>query len=193
MTTAAKPKTAKTAKAKATPPKRKSMGRPSSYTPETAAKICALIAEGKSQREIIKMPRMPSQSTMDRWRDEYADFRVQYARARERQADYFAEEIREIADAPVTAKMRANPMVLRAEMEQRRQKIDAYKWTAAKLAPKTYGDRVQVDSDPIKSLSDEQLHARLQQLMQKAAVREVIEGTIIAGSITDRSEQPVEG
>ena len=79
-------------------------------------------------------------------------------------------------------------MVLRAEMEQRRQKIDAYKWTAAKLAPTTYGDRVQVDENPVRKLTDEQLHARLQQLMQKAAVREVIEGTVITGSLTDRSE-----
>ena len=88
QTAAAKRKAAKSTKPKATPPKRKRMGRPSSYTQEIAVKVCALIAEGKSQREIIKMPRMPSQSTMDRWRDEYADFRVQYTRARERQADY---------------------------------------------------------------------------------------------------------
>jgi terminase small subunit-like protein len=41
---------------------------------------------------------MPDMATVFRWLARHAEFRDQYARAREVQADYLAEEILEIAD-----------------------------------------------------------------------------------------------
>ncbi len=55
-----------------------------------------------------------------------------YARARERQADHLADEIVQIADeeeCPNKARVR----------------IDARKWTASKLRPKRYGDKVDLN------------------------------------------------
>jgi hypothetical protein len=75
-------------------------------------------------------------------------FREQYARAREAQADYLAEQVREIADTPelgetIVTKAGGGTEVHSGDMlGHRRLKIDAYKWLAAKLAPKRYGDKV---------------------------------------------------
>ena len=60
-----------------------------------------------------------------------------YARARVERADLLAEEILEIADTPCTNQV---------EVAQQRNRLDTRKWLASKLAPKKYGDRLQVDS-----------------------------------------------
>jgi terminase small subunit-like protein len=61
--------------------------RPSSYTPEQVEAICALIAQGKSLRSICERADMPSKSMVMRWLAEHEEFRDQYARAHEQQAD----------------------------------------------------------------------------------------------------------
>ena len=53
----------------ASKPNASKMGRPSIYTPELAEKICDLIREGKSERQICKMPGMPDAKTLLRWKD----------------------------------------------------------------------------------------------------------------------------
>ncbi len=70
-----------------------------------------------------------------------------YARAREDQADTLADEIVAIADEPAAGKKtttKANGDVETVEgdmIEHRRLRVDARKWTAAKLKPKKYGER----------------------------------------------------
>jgi hypothetical protein len=54
-------------------------------------------------------------------------------RAREDQADTLADEILDIADDSSL------------DPSDRRVKIDARKWIASKLKPKTYGDKVQAE------------------------------------------------
>lgn len=107
-------------------------GRPTSYSPRLAALICERIAEGKSLRKICQTSKMPNRATVMRWLALHADFRDQYARAREAQADLLADEISEIADA---AKDDVN-------VQSARLRIDARKWLAGKLRPKVYGERV---------------------------------------------------
>lgn len=67
-------------------------GRPSEYTPELAEKICDLIEEGHSERQIAKMPGMPSTVTMRKWKDDHPDFLTRSARAREASAEHFDDE-----------------------------------------------------------------------------------------------------
>src|SRR5580704_13515149 len=126
-------------------------GRPSAYTDEIADAICLRIAEGESLREICKDDGMPDKVTALRWlqKPQYAEFRTQYARAREEQADRFADEILEIADdstgdveiLPVTDGVAAE-VVNHENIQRSRLRVDARKWAASKLAPKKYGDRV---------------------------------------------------
>jgi hypothetical protein len=130
----------KRAEAKANP-----VGRPSDYGPEIAAHICAEIAAGKSMREICRADGMPDMATVFRWLARHAEFREQYTRARELQADYLAEEILEIADDGRNdwTKREDGSEAVNAETVQRsRLRVDARKWLMSKLQPKKYGDKI---------------------------------------------------
>lgn len=108
-------------------------GRPSQRDPELAAEICRLISEGKSLRAVCALPGMPGKSMVLDWLREDAAFSVQYARAREAQAEVFADEIVELADE---AKGKSASVV-----QGYRLAVDARKWAASKLRPRKYGDR----------------------------------------------------
>jgi phosphoribosylaminoimidazole-succinocarboxamide synthase len=98
------------------------------------ADICEQIAQGKSLREICKADGMPAPSTVCLWLSEDDKLAEQYAHAREQQADLYADEIIEIAD---TAK--------NEDAQVARLRVDARKWKASKLAPKRYGDKMDLN------------------------------------------------
>lgn len=115
---------------------RRKLGRPTDYTKDMADKICEKISGGLSLRAICAEPGMPARGTVYRWLIENADFQDQYTRARDKQADYFAEEIIEIADSAEAE----SAAVAKAKLQ-----IDARKWAASKIAPKKYGDKQEID------------------------------------------------
>ena len=115
---------------------RRKIGRPSKYSDEMAETICEKIANGRSLRSICAEDGMPTTSTVCKWLIENKDFSEQYARARTRQADYFFEEIVEIADS-----VEANS----AAVAKARLQVDARKWAASKIAPKKYGEKTELD------------------------------------------------
>ena len=131
------------------PAKGKKMGRPSSFTQQIADIICSRIAEGESLREICKDDNMPDRVTIYRWLQADSDFCNHYTRAREDQADTLADEIMAIADEtpdlnPILDKHGAliEIQLHSAYLQWQKQRIDARKWTAMKLKPKKYGDRL---------------------------------------------------
>jgi hypothetical protein len=138
------------------------VGRPSDYSPEVADKICGLIADGQSLREICEADEMPDKATVFRWLDKHEEFRDQYARAREAQAEHWADEILEIADDGSNDWMErqsrdgSTQEVINSEHVTRsRLRVDSRKWLMSKLAPKKYGDRVDLthagpDGGPVK-------------------------------------------
>ena len=115
---------------------RRKLGRPTDYTKDMADKICERISGGLSLRAICAEAGMPARGTVYRWLIENADFQDQYTRAREKQADYFAEEIIEIADSAVAES---------AAVSKAKLQIDARKWATSKIAPKKYGDKTELD------------------------------------------------
>ena len=130
-----------------------SVGRPRAYKPEIADAICEQLSQGKSLRSICKLDGMPGISTVVRWLfDEKCKyFWVQYARAREIQAELLADELMDIADDSTNDYMEqeredgSKVDRLNAENIQRsRLRIDTRKWVASKLLPKKYGDKTEV-------------------------------------------------
>lgn len=124
------------------------MGRPSAFSPEVVEAICTRLIEGESLRAICASDDMPHRNTVTRWIKENEDFQVQYARARELQADFIADEIIEIADEDCVV-VRREGEVERLEIDsaavmRNRLRVDARKWMAAKLQPKKYGDKLAV-------------------------------------------------
>lgn len=122
-------------------------GRPSSFTQEKADAICERIAGGESLRSICREEGAPNFTTVMRWLGdpELVDFRNQYARAREAQADFMAEEILSIADDGRNDSYTDDEGRQRTDQDviaRSRLRVEARKWLASKMAPKKYGERV---------------------------------------------------
>jgi hypothetical protein len=117
----------------------KKIGRPSKFSEEIANHICAELpfADG-GLAEVCRADGMPHEGTVYRWLadpERYA-FREAYAHARELSGE--VQATRGLRDA-----LEAEDAALG------RLRFDARKWTAAKLAPKKYGDKVaHVGGDP---------------------------------------------
>ena len=80
------------------------------------------------------------------------DLAKHYARARQALLDKMADEILELADAPVP--VLDNGATDNALVRQRQLQVDTRKWFLSKLAPKVYGDRLDVSvSDTRISIS----------------------------------------
>lgn len=101
------------------------------FSPEVCDAICEDIADGVSLREACRKEGRPSKTSFLRWlgEPERGALRDQYARAREAQADHYADAIIDIVDN--------DPDPTRA-----RVRMDGRKWVASKLLPKKYGDKV---------------------------------------------------
>ena len=125
-------------------------GRPSKYSDAIALEICTELAQGISLREWCRSQEdRPHISTVMRWLNENEEFQEQYARARDAQADFLADEILEISDNAVNDWMERQGKddgagwVANGEHIQRsRLRVDSRKWLMSKMAPKKYGDKV---------------------------------------------------
>ena len=78
--------------------KKHAIGRPSSYDPVVAEKICELLSEGVPLREICRMEGMPPWRNIYFWMARDEDLSAHIARAREMGYDNIAEECLDIAD-----------------------------------------------------------------------------------------------
>ncbi len=143
-------------------PKKRKIGRPSRYTADLAADICRRLAEGETLRAICRDPAMPDKATVLRWLGdgEKADFRDQYARAREMQADALFDEALEIADdasGDWSTDKDGKKVPDHENIQRSRLRVDTRKWAAGKVAPKRYGDKIQHTGDgggPIRTEVD---------------------------------------
>jgi hypothetical protein len=126
------------------------IGRPTIFKQEIADIICIMLSEGMSLRQILKADtegKLPAQSTIYEWLIRFPVFAEQYARAREEQADTNADEILEIADEmpPEYTDKDGRTSLDQTYIAWQKNRIEARKWTAAKLRPKKYGDRMAVE------------------------------------------------
>lgn len=136
------------------------------YSPEEIHQakeiIIREIALGKGLVNIIKEHGLPSYTMVYNWlNDKHPDydsiFFDKYTRAREDQADFYADEIIEIADTE-------------NDSAKAKVRIDARKWKASKLKPKKYGDRI-VNENENKNInvdiSAEELDKKIEELKKR--------------------------
>ena len=97
--------------------------------------ICNRMASGESLREICDEKDMPSQTSVFRWLAADEGLSERYARAREAQQETHLEQMFAIADG-------ATPATVNVD----RLRVDVRKWVMSKLAPKKYGDKLDVTS-----------------------------------------------
>lgn len=135
--------------------------------------ICERIANGESLRAICREEDMPAMSTVFRWLNLVAEFSDQYARAREEQADTYADELVSIADEGETKVIVGNDGTTMVAYDstavaRNRLRVDTRKWVASKLKSKKYGDKIQQEltgpdggAIAFKNLDDDQLEAEI--------------------------------
>lgn len=124
-------------------------GRPSKFNQKVADLICERLSEGESLRAICKDEGMPKISTVLAWTmDMKGSFFAQYARARDIQADVWADEINSIADDSTNDWMMTKDGIKpdKEHINRSRLRIDTRKWICSKLKPKRYGDKLEVDN-----------------------------------------------
>jgi hypothetical protein len=107
------------------------------YSQEKADAICARMAEGESLRSVCRSQGMPSMSTVMRWLEADEKFREQYARAMDMRADVKFDELDDVSEDAVMAETAIKVAGLRL-------KADNIKWQLGKMAPKKYGEKLDL-------------------------------------------------
>jgi hypothetical protein len=115
-------------------------GRPTKYNSALADEICRRLSVGETLRKMVLDEHMPDASQVYRWLDSNEEFRNQYAQARVRQADYYAEMIIDESFGAHDASIG-------------RLRMDALKWASSKIAPKKYGDKIELESNNNQNLT----------------------------------------
>jgi hypothetical protein len=108
------------------------VGRPSSYSEETAEAICDRLMQGQSLRSICLDPKMPDVKTVFNWLEKQPSFFQRYTRAREVQGHHQAD-------------LAVDDAVVAKDPQLGRLAFDARRWHASKLVPKVYGDKLSAD------------------------------------------------
>ena len=124
-------------------------GRPTVYSTEIADEICEMLMDGISLNRICKMDRMPKRTTVYNWVLNNEEFRDKYSRAREYQGDFSADYLYDLSEE-----------VRHKELtpDQARVMGNFHMWTAARRAPRKYGDQIKVDQTAtFKTVTDEPL------------------------------------
>ena len=121
--------------------------RPVEYTEDIADEICWRITHGEPLVRICADEHLPHVATIYRWLIRFPLFCDMYTRAREEQADTNADEILAIADEmpPEYTDEKGRTTIDHSYLAWQKQRIEARKWTAAKLKPRKYGDRVALE------------------------------------------------
>ena len=113
-------------------------------------------------------------TTFFSWRLKHPELDQMYARAKEEQTEYLANEMLEIADTPTTGvTITTKPDGSREEREgdmfqHRRLQIDTRKWIMAKLKPRKYGEKIDVttNGESVNGAPDASKEARALELMK---------------------------
>lgn len=123
--------------------------------------ICDAIASGQSLASVAADYLAP-ETSLRTWLRVDETRSALYSRAREDRAHKYADEVVTLADGCIG---RTNEVV-----QATRLAVDTRKWVAAKLYPKTYGERITQEIDArveVNQLTDEQIQAKLQTLLTK--------------------------
>jgi len=100
--------------------------------------------EGKSLRQASKMAGVARQTFLD-WVDKDQELSGQYARARSDMIDKIADDIMTIADEDLIPT--GEGKVDSAMVQKQRLRVDTRKWLLSKMAPKKYGDKLELSGD----------------------------------------------
>jgi hypothetical protein len=110
-------------------------GRPTLKTPELCKEICERMAEGETLTNICRDADMPAWTTLHDWKQADESFRQALTRAREQQAEVWAEEIMSISD---------DDLPTHEAIGRARLRMQSRQWLAGKYNPQFADKPTQV-------------------------------------------------
>ena len=142
--------------------------------PETINSILEMMQSGKSLRNACDAHGISSGSFM-LWVSEDRNLAEQYKAAREAMIDKIADDTVALADAD--PERGPDGKIDSGWVSNQRLKIDTRKWLLSKLAPKKYGDKIEVSGDADSPLKIERI--------ERVVVGEVIEQRALEKKVED--------
>jgi hypothetical protein len=136
---------------------------------QIADKVFSEMRQGLSAYKACVKVGIP-QSTLNHWLNDDVELAADYARAREELHEFIAAEIVAIADAPVPSNEKGG--LDPGAIQKQRLQVDTRKWLLSKLAPKKYGDKIEVSGDSENPLKIERI--------ERVVIGEVIEQRVLA-------------
>jgi hypothetical protein len=112
--------------------------------------VCERIATSSDGLTLICKEFDISRRYFREWKEKTPENTAKYARAKEQQMDFMAEQIIEIADnsSDDTKITEGGNIVQNSEFINRsRLRVDARKWVMSKLAPRKYGERLDLTTN----------------------------------------------
>jgi hypothetical protein len=106
--------------------------------------VLAGMRNGLSLRQSSENANVKAQTFLS-WVDQDKDLSEQYARARSDMIDKIADDIIKIADEEMIPT--GEGKVDNAMVQKQRLRVDTRKWLLSKLAPKKYGDKLELTGD----------------------------------------------
>ena len=142
------------------------LGRPKFYAEDSPVwqYIIDRITNGRSLSSVLREDDMPVLQTVQLKLERDEQYRAKYDKAVQDRADRLADEIMELADEDMPEHLQGPGAS--AWVQQKRLQVDARKWIASKLKPRTYGDRLDV------SVTDNRISVlgALEQAQQRVAL-----------------------
>ena len=90
-------------------------------------------------------------STFVQWANEDAELGKRYARARENLIERMAQEVLDLSDSDVDVLPDGKKDW--AAVQKHKLQVDTRKWLLSKLAPKKFGDKLELSGDPDRPLA----------------------------------------
>lgn len=145
------------------------MGAPTKYSKELADKICKLIATNPvGLTTLIKLHNLPDRQTIYNWLNLYGDFFDNYMQAKKQQAHVIADEMLEVHnDIPTYFDKDGNEKIDNGMLGRAKLKMEALRWSAARLNPKWYSEKTVNTDDGKDDEMDKDLEERRKELDQE--------------------------
>ena len=146
---------------------------------EIQEKVVEAIQTGRSLRQVCQDEGMPDFRTVQRWIVSDGQFAVRYARARTAQADTLFDRMEAVEEAVSAGTM---------DSHAARVVLDSMRWRASKLAPKVYGDRLDVQVSDTRISISGALQAAQARLVDVVDVTPRISASIVQ-DVHDQDDQ----
>ena len=151
---------------------------------EIQERVITEIQTGRSLRQVCGDEGMPNFRTVQRWIVSDASFAAKYARARTAQADTLFDRMEAVEEAVAAGTM---------DSHAARVVLDSMRWRASKLAPKVYGDRLDVQVSDARISISGALQAAQARLVDVVDITPRIAQTNNVQSVQDVHDQDDQG